>query len=39
MNEAMFNAPPFTRLKRLQQLLDSKQLNPDFYWSVPPLTA
>lgn len=39
MSEAMFNAPPFTRLKRLQQLLETKQLNPDFYWSTPPLTA
>lgn len=33
MNEAMFNAPPFTRLKRLQQLLETKQLDPDFYWA------
>lgn len=39
LTEAMFNAPPFNRLRRLEQLLASKQLDQDFYWTVPPLTA
>ena len=39
MDEALFTAAPFTRLKRLQQLLDTKQLDPDFYWADPSLSA
>jgi len=39
MDADTFNAPPFTRLKRLQQLLETKQLDPDFYWATPPLTS
>jgi nucleoside-diphosphate-sugar epimerase len=39
MTDAVFQAPPFTRLKRLEELLHSKQLDQDFYWTLPPLTA
>ena len=27
-----FNAPPFTRLRELQQLLETRQIDQDFYW-------
>ena len=27
-----FNAPPFTRLRELQRLLDTRQIDSDFYW-------
>ncbi|MFV0257980.1 MAG: NAD-dependent epimerase/dehydratase family protein [Acidimicrobiales bacterium] len=39
MTPSAFEAPPFTRLRRLEELLATKQLDPDFYWAVPPLTA
>lgn len=39
MTDEVFKAAPFTRLKRLEELLATKQLDPDFYWAVPPLTA
>jgi nucleoside-diphosphate-sugar epimerase len=39
MSDEVFQAPPFTRLKRLEELLGSKQLDQDFYWTTPPLTA
>jgi nucleoside-diphosphate-sugar epimerase len=39
MTAGIFEAPPFTRLRRLEELLASKQLDQDFYWAVPPLTA
>jgi nucleoside-diphosphate-sugar epimerase len=39
MSDEVFKAPPFTRLKRLEELLATKQLDQDFYWAVPPLTA
>jgi nucleoside-diphosphate-sugar epimerase len=39
MTDAVFQAPPFTRLRRLEELLASKQIDQDFYWSVKPLTA
>ncbi|MFV0523224.1 MAG: NAD-dependent epimerase/dehydratase family protein [Acidimicrobiales bacterium] len=39
MSSSAFEAPPFTRLRRLEELLATKQLDPDFYWAVPPLTA
>lgn len=39
MSDSVFQAAPFTRLKRLEELLNTKQLNQDFYWTVPPLTA
>ncbi|HKU97898.1 MAG TPA: SDR family oxidoreductase [Vineibacter sp.] len=32
MTEPEFNAPPFTRLRQLQKLLDTKQIDSDFYW-------
>lgn len=32
MDEHVFNAPPYTRLRQLQQLLESKQINSDFFW-------
>jgi hypothetical protein len=27
-----FNAPPFTRLRELQRLLETRQIDQDFYW-------
>jgi hypothetical protein len=39
MSDEVFKAAPFTRLKRLEELLATKQLDQDFYWAVPPLTA
>jgi nucleoside-diphosphate-sugar epimerase len=32
MGEREFNAAPFTRLRQLQHLLATKQIDPDFYW-------
>ena len=32
MGEREFNAPPFTRLRQLQHLLATRQIDPDFYW-------
>jgi nucleoside-diphosphate-sugar epimerase len=32
MDEGVFNARPYTRLKQLKYLLDSRQLNDDLYW-------
>lgn len=32
MTEQVFNAPPYTRLWQLRQLIKTKQLDPDFYW-------
>jgi nucleoside-diphosphate-sugar epimerase len=32
MGEHEFNAAPFTRLRQLQHLLATKQIDPDFYW-------
>ena len=32
MGERDFNAPPFTRLRQLQRLLETRQIDPDFYW-------
>ena len=39
MSDSVFQSAPFTRLKRLEELLNTKQLDQDFYWTVPPLTA
>lgn len=39
MTDSVFQAPPYTRLRRLEELLASKQLDQDLYWTVPPLTA
>jgi nucleoside-diphosphate-sugar epimerase len=39
MTESVFVSAPFTRLRRLEELLASKQLDQDFYWTVPPLTT
>ncbi len=33
MTDDIFKAAPFTRLKRLEELLRTKQLDQDFYWS------
>ncbi|UYN96176.1 MAG: SDR family oxidoreductase [Enhydrobacter sp.] len=32
MSDRDFNAPPFTRLRQLQHLLDTRQIDADFYW-------
>lgn len=32
MSEREFNAPPFTRLRQLQHLLATQQIDSDFYW-------
>ncbi|HEX2886741.1 SDR family oxidoreductase [Vineibacter terrae] len=32
MPEQTFNAAPFTRLRELQRLLDTQQIDSDFYW-------
>jgi nucleoside-diphosphate-sugar epimerase len=32
MDERDFNAPPFTRLRQLQRLLETGQIDSDFYW-------
>ena len=32
MDERQFNAPPFTRLRQLQHLLATHQIDPDYYW-------
>ena len=32
MSERDFNAAPFTRLRQLQHLLTTRQIDPDFYW-------
>ena len=32
MTDQVFNAPPFTRLKMLQQLVQTTQLDPNFNW-------
>lgn len=32
MTEGDFNGAPFTRLKQLQHLLDTRQIDSDFYW-------
>ncbi|MGH6635324.1 MAG: NAD-dependent epimerase/dehydratase family protein [Gammaproteobacteria bacterium] len=32
----MFNCRGFTRLKQLQYLLETKQINPDFFWNPAP---
>ena len=29
---SIFNAAPFTRLRQLQHLLATRQIDPDFYW-------
>jgi nucleoside-diphosphate-sugar epimerase len=34
MSEELFNAPPFTRLRRLEELLRTRQINEDFYWNL-----
>lgn len=39
MSGDIFQSAPFTRLKRLEELLATRQLDQDFYWTVPPLTA
>lgn len=39
MGDDVFGAPAFTRLRRLEELLATKQLDQDFYWAVPPLTS
>jgi nucleoside-diphosphate-sugar epimerase len=39
MSDDVFQSAPFTRLKRLEELLQTNQLNQDFYWTLPPLTA
>jgi len=33
MSEEMFQAPPFTRLKMLKYLLQTKQIDENFYWT------
>jgi nucleoside-diphosphate-sugar epimerase len=32
MSDRDFNAAPFTRLRQLQHLLATRQIDPDFYW-------
>jgi hypothetical protein len=32
LTEAMFTAPPFIRLRQLQRLLDTRQIDSLFYW-------
>jgi hypothetical protein len=32
MDAAIFGATPFTRLSELQRLLDTQQVDGDFYW-------
>ncbi len=32
MTDELFRAPPYTRLKMLQQLIATKQLDDDFFW-------
>ena len=32
MTDEVFNAPPYTRLKMLQQLVQTAQIDPDFKW-------
>lgn len=32
MKSSEFNAPPFTRLRELQRLLETRQVDSDFYW-------
>jgi len=32
MTEQLFKAPPYTRLKMLQQLIETKQIDADFFW-------
>lgn len=33
MSAELFKAPPYTRLKMLQHLINTRQLDDDFYWS------
>jgi hypothetical protein len=32
MGDELFKAPPYTRLKMLQQLIATRQLDADFFW-------
>jgi nucleoside-diphosphate-sugar epimerase len=34
MSDEIFQAPPFTRLRRLEELLRTHQINDDFYWNL-----
>ena len=34
LDEAMFNARPFTRLKQLKYLISSGQIDARFFWTV-----
>lgn len=38
MTEQVFTAPPFTRLRQLKYLLETKQLEPDLYWRANDLS-
>ena len=39
MTPEVFESAPFTRLKRLEELLRTRQMSEDFFWSVPSLTG
>ncbi len=39
MSEDVFTSAPFTRLKRLEELLRTRQINEDFFWTTPPITG
>ncbi len=34
MDEAVFLSPPYTRLRRLEELLSTNQLDPEFFWTA-----
>lgn len=38
MDDGVFNAPPFTRLRQLQHLLATRQIDPDFHWRTHDLS-
>jgi nucleoside-diphosphate-sugar epimerase len=35
MTDELFNAPPYTRLKRLRQLLETRQVDSNLFWRTP----
>lgn len=35
MTPAVFDAPPYTRLRELKALIETRQLDADLFWSVP----
>jgi nucleoside-diphosphate-sugar epimerase len=39
MTDKVFTAPPFTRLKMLEHLIATGQLDDDFFWRTPPEPA